>query len=205
MFKQWILARLLDSWLCQDACCILWRQEACLTLLNSTWCDSHWLDSDKVNWPCIVQKNKMLLASSRIFSHLLAMCWSGGSERLWTTLTTLRHFDTTLYLQLLWIQGRFHDRALGFQGTRATSFDYGRVLGLKSLLVVRCNQVSKFVCDSMPSQPNCYSRKHAKKSFVAAAGQYCLATVDLTPQMKHLSRSITSWWRFWRGQNSVEK
>jgi hypothetical protein len=83
---------LLDSWLGQNACCILRRQEVCLTMLNSTWCDSHWLDSDKVNWPCIVQK------CSKDFSHLLAssryVSWSGGSKCLWTTSATLRHFDT---------------------------------------------------------------------------------------------------------------
>lgn len=84
---------LLDSWLGQNACCILRRQEVCLTMLNSTWCDSHWLDSDKVNWPCIVQK------CPKDFSHLLAssryVSWSGGSKCLWTTSATLRHFDTS--------------------------------------------------------------------------------------------------------------
>ena len=115
---------LLDSWLGQNACCILRRQEVCLTMLNSTWCDSHWLDSDKVNWPCIVQK------CSKDFSHLLAMWVEAVDPNVFGRLR--QHFDTStpwhlafhidhsLHLQLLWIQGRFHDRALGFQGTRAT-------------------------------------------------------------------------------------
>ena len=115
---------LLDSWLGQNACCILRRQEVCLTMLNSTWCDSHWLDSDKVNWPCIVQK------CPKDFSHLLAMWVEAVDPNVFGRLR--QHFDTStprhlafhidhsLHLQLLWIQGRFHDRALGFQGTRAT-------------------------------------------------------------------------------------
>jgi hypothetical protein len=55
----------------------------------------------------------------------------------------------------------------------------------------------------MPSQPNCHSSKHAKKSFVAAAGQYCFATVDSAPTNETPFQKYNFIVKIWKGPEQL--